>query len=103
MAKAPAAKESKSFTKAELVEKLAEKLGTSKANAAQTFDEMFELIRFALNKKKTCTIPQFGTFSVQGLKKRKGRNPQTGQEIMIPASKTVRFKPSTTLKKEFNK
>jgi DNA-binding protein HU-beta len=100
---AKSATAAKSFTKAELVEMLAEKLETPKSNAAKIFDGMFDLIKHSLAKKKTVTIPQFGTFNVQGLKKRKGRNPQTGEEIMIPASKTVRFKPSVTLKKEFNK
>jgi len=102
MAKAEKEK-TKSLTKAELIEKLAESMQSTKTEAGKAFDAVFDAIRFAVTKRKTCTVPQFGTFNLQTLKKRKGRNPRTNEEITIPASKTIRFKPSLTLKKEFNK
>ncbi len=59
-----------------------------------TFDNMSKAIR----KDKRFTYPSFGTFTVRSRKARKGRNPQTGEEIKIKASKTVGFKPAPTLK-----
>ncbi|MEE9259085.1 MAG: HU family DNA-binding protein [Nitrospinaceae bacterium] len=59
-----------------------------------TFDNMSKAIR----KDKRFTYPSFGTFTVRNRKARKGRNPQTGEEIKIKASKTVGFKPAPTLK-----
>ena len=97
-----AVKKPKSQTKAELVEALAAELDTTKTAAAEAFDVVIELLKKSLKKNKVVTVPQFGTFSVQKLKARKGRNPRTNEEIQIPASKTVRFKPSAGLKQEYN-
>ena len=55
-------------------------------------------IRKAIKKDKRFTYPGFGTFTVRNRKARKGRNPQTGEEIKINASMTVGFKPAPTLK-----
>jgi DNA-binding protein HU-beta len=63
---------------------------------------VIELLKSSLEANKVVTVPQFGTFAVQDLKARKGRNPRTNQEIEIPASKTIRFKPSVGLKKAYN-
>ena len=52
----------------------------------------------AIKKEKRFAYPSFGTFTVRTRKARKGRNPQTGEEIKIKASKTVGFKPAPTLK-----
>jgi DNA-binding protein HU-beta len=102
MAKEKVAEGEKSLTKAELVEELHKALGWSKADSAKAFDAVFEVVRGGLRKRKTCTVPQFGTFKLQTLAKRKGRNPRTNEPITIASSKTVRFRPSVTLKKEFN-
>lgn len=58
----------------------------------------FETIAKAVKKEKRFAYPGFGTFTVRSRKARKGRNPQTGEEIKIKASKTVGFKPAPTLK-----
>ncbi|MBT5633626.1 MAG: HU family DNA-binding protein, partial [Nitrospina sp.] len=52
----------------------------------------------AIKKEKRFAYPSFGTFTVRSRKARKGRNPRTGEEIKIKASKTVGFKPAPTLK-----
>jgi DNA-binding protein HU-beta len=101
MAKAAAKK--KSHTKAELIEALAKNLDTTKTGAAEAFDGVIDLLKDSLKKNKTVTVPQFGTFTVQSLKARKGRNPRTGEPLKIAASKTVRFKPSAGLKSQYNK
>ena len=70
----------------------------TKRLAGDVLDATFESISKAIKKDKRFTYPGFGTFTVRNRKARKGRNPQTGEEIKINASKTVGFKPAPTLK-----
>lgn len=70
----------------------------SKRMAADVLDAAFENMAKAIKKEKRFAYPGFGTFTVRNRKARKGRNPQTGEEIKIKASKTVGFKPAPTLK-----
>ena len=70
----------------------------SKRLTGDILDAVFENISKAVKKEKRFAYPGFGTFTVRSRKARKGRNPQTGEEIRIKASKTVGFKPAPTLK-----
>ena len=70
----------------------------SKRLTNDILDAAFDSIVKAIKKEKRFAYPGFGTFTVRSRKARKGRNPQTGEEIKIKASKTVGFKPSPTLK-----
>jgi len=70
----------------------------SKRLTGDVLDAAFESIRKAIKKDKRFSCPGFGTFSVRNRKARKGRNPQTGAEIQIKASKTVGFKPAPKVK-----
>ena len=70
----------------------------SKRLAGEILDATFDAISKAIKKEKRFAYPGFGTFTVRSRKARKGRNPQTGEEIKIKASKTVGFKPAPTLK-----
>lgn len=70
----------------------------SKRLAGDVIDAAFDTIAKAIKKDKRFAYPGFGTFTVRSRKARKGRNPQTGEEIKIKASKTVGFKPAPTLK-----
>ena len=89
------------MTKAELIEKVAsaKSVNLSKAKTQAVLEEVFDAIGRAIKKDKRFVVPGFGTFSVKSRKARKGRNPQTGEEIKIKASKTVGFKPAPNLKK----
>ena len=71
----------------------------SKRQVTSMIDATFQTIAKTVKKEKRFTLPGFGTFTVRVRKARKGRNPQTGEEIKIKASKTVGFKPAPTLKK----
>jgi len=71
----------------------------SKRLTGDMLDAVFENISKSIKKEKRFAYPGFGTFTVRNRKARKGRNPQTGEEIKIKASKTVGFKPAPTLKK----
>ncbi len=70
----------------------------SKRLTGDVLDAAFENMSKAIKKEKRFAYPGFGTFTVRSRKARKGRNPQTGEEIKIKASKTVGFKPAPTLK-----
>lgn len=72
--------------------------GLSKRQVNDILDSTFEAMSKSIKKDKRFSFPDFGTFTVRSRKARKGRNPQTGEEIKIKASKTVGFKPAPTLK-----
>lgn len=89
------------MTKAELVEKIAQSVkhrDISKAAINEISDALFDTLTKGIKKDKRFTYPGFGTFTIRNRKARKGRNPQTGAAINIPASKTVGFRPSPELK-----
>ncbi|MGC4378676.1 HU family DNA-binding protein [Fictibacillus sp. Mic-4] len=86
------------MNKTELVASVAEKSGLSKKDAAQVVDSLFESITEALKNGEKVQLIGFGTFEVRERSARKGRNPQTGEEIDIPASKAPAFKPGKELK-----
>jgi len=78
------------YTKGDIVDHLAYKLDVTKKTANGFLDELAGLI--AKNAKKTFTLPGVGKFSTGRTKRRNGRNPSTGQAIVIPAKNKVKFK-----------
>lgn len=84
--------------KAELVAKIAESAGISKTQAQESLNAITDSITDTLSKGDTVSLIGFGTFSLRERAERKGKNPQTGAEITIPASKSVGFKPGKALK-----
>jgi DNA-binding protein HU-beta len=88
------------MTKAELINKVCSShKNLTKTDCNYICDSLFEHLGKSIKKDKRFTYPGFGTWTVRNRKARKGRNPQTGQTINIPASRTVGFKPSPELKK----
>ncbi|MEE9504839.1 MAG: HU family DNA-binding protein, partial [Thermodesulfobacteriota bacterium] len=67
--------------------------------AGKALNSVIDGITKALKKGDSVTLVGFGTFSVSKRKARKGRNPQTGKEIKIPARKVAKFKAGSDLKK----
>jgi DNA-binding protein HU-beta len=90
------------MNKAELIESIADSADLSKASAGRALDAAIESITKALKKGDTITLVGFGTFSVRNRKARMGRNPRTGEEIQIKASKVPGFKPGKALKDAIN-
>ncbi|KPK29607.1 MAG: DNA-binding protein HU [Nitrospira bacterium SG8_35_1] len=90
------------MTKAELVDVVADGSDISKAAAARALDSLIDGITKALKKGDKVTLVGFGTFSVSKRKARKGRNPQTGEEIKIAASKAPKFTAGKALKQALN-
>ena len=91
------------MTKAELIEKVAKDAKISKSVATSALTSVLDSIQGSLAKGKTVTLVGFGTFSVSKRAARKGRNPQTGKEINIKASKVPRFKAGKGLKTAVNR
>jgi len=79
-------------SKGQLIEEVAKKGKFTKKEAKKAVELTLETIKKNTKKGRGVQLLGFGTFSVSKRKKRKGRNPQTGQAITIPASKSVRFK-----------
>lgn len=89
------------MTKAELIAAISEKTGLTKAQAESAFSATFEVITNAMKSEKVM-VPGFGGFSTKVREARKGRNPATGMEMIIPKSTVVSFKPATQLKETVN-
>ena len=90
------------MTKAELVGKIAAKANITKASAERSLNSFLDAVKDALTKDGKLTLTGFGAFAVETRKARKGRNPRTGAEIQIPASKVVKFRPGKNLKDAVN-
>lgn len=94
------------MNKSELVEALAEKMDTTKADAQRTIDAIFDtktgVLTETLQAGERVQITGFGTFETRRRKARMGRNPQTGEKIRIPASTAVSFRAGKGLKDAVN-
>ncbi|MCY7877271.1 non-specific DNA-binding protein Hbs, partial [Bacillus spizizenii] len=84
--------------KTELINAVAEASELSKKDATKAVDSVFDTILDALKNGDKIQLIGFGNFEVRERSARKGRNPQTGEEIEIPASKVPAFKPGKALK-----
>ncbi|MCH7645062.1 MAG: integration host factor subunit alpha [Myxococcales bacterium] len=90
------------MTKADIVEQIYEQVGFSKKESAELVEKVFEAIKATLAEGEKVKISGFGNFVVRRKNSRKGRNPQTGQEILLEARKVLTFKPSLVLKNLLN-
>ncbi|OVE81962.1 DNA-binding protein HU [bacterium K02(2017)] len=86
------------MTKAELIEKVANDNDISKALAEKVINTVTTHVSKCLKKNDKITLTGFGTFSVSKRKARTGRNPQTGAEIKIKATRVPKFKAGKALK-----
>lgn len=90
------------MTKADIVEKIYEKVGFSKKESAELVELVFDIIKGTLESGDKIKIAGFGNFVVKSKADRRGRNPQTGEEITITARRILTFKPSQVLKASLN-
>ena len=91
------------MNKAELIAAIAAKTGDTKKASEETVNAFVEAVTKSLVKGDKVQLVGFGSFDVRKRAARKGRNPQTNQEIKIPASKAPVFKPGKALKDAVNK
>jgi len=93
----------KRTTKFELVQAVYGQLGGfSKKEAADLVDQIFELMKDTLGRGETIKISGFGNFVLRDKRERQGRNPQTGDPILITSRRVLTFKPSQLLKEDLN-
>ena len=85
------------MNKAQLIDQIASKSGLTKVDAKNALEAFISVTTETLKKGNRLALVGFGSFSISHRKERKGRNPQTGQEINIPAKKVVKFKPGSDL------
>jgi DNA-binding protein HU-beta len=88
--------------KLDLISAVADDASLTRAQASEAVDAVFKAIETALKKEEEVRLVGFGTFATAKRKAATGRNPRTGEEISIPASTSVRFKPGKGLKDAVN-
>ena len=86
------------MNKTELVDAVATQTELSKQDAKKAVEALFETISNTLAQEEKIQLVGFGTFEVRERAERTGRNPQTGEEMTIPASKVPAFKPGKELR-----
>ncbi len=90
------------MNKKELVKSMAAKIGPTGADADRAVNALLEIISDTLKKGESLTLPGFGTFEVRDRAARNGRNPKTGEELKIAASRVAIFQPGSALKAAVN-
>jgi len=90
------------MTKADLVENVYLKTGFSKKESAEIVEMVFDIMKNTLEGGDKIKIAGFGNFVVKDKSTRRGRNPQTGDEIEISSRRILTFKPSQVLKAAIN-
>jgi len=92
------------MNKAELIEKMSEKAGMTKADAKKALDAFVAATEECLTKGESLSLIGFGSFGVSGRAARKGHNPQNPKQVInIPARKVIKFSAGASLKKAINK
>ena len=91
-----------SLTKNHIIESAYANLDIPRKDCVRIVDSFFDIIKDGLGKGKDVMISGFGKWTVKAKKKRKGRNPQTGEDLTINARRVVTFKPSTVLRDTIN-
>lgn len=86
------------MTKADIAQKIASTLGTSKADGERAINIVVDEITKALQRGEEVTLTGFGTFTISKRQPRQGINPQTKQRIQIPAMKVPKFRSGKALK-----
>ena len=90
------------MNKSEFIDAIADSTGLTKADCGRALDGFIDAVQEALKNGDSVALVGFGTFSVKDRAERKGRNPQTGEEITIKAAKIPSFKAGKTLKDAVN-
>ena len=86
------------MTKADIIERVAEQCGITKKDSIDMVESVFSIIKSTLETGEDIKVSGFGKFEVREKHERRGRNPQTGEAIVIEARRILSFKPSTILK-----
>ena len=90
------------MTKAEIAERITTRTRLTKKESTEILEAVFSIMKCTLESGESLKISGFGTFEVKQKADRRGRNPQTGEEIAITARRVLAFKPSAMLKQGIN-
>ena len=90
------------LTKAEIIESVHQQLGFPKKKSDEAVEQLIEIIKSTLASGEDVLVSGFGKFSVNEKKERKGRNPATGDSMMLRSRKVVTFKCSGKLRRRVN-
>lgn len=90
------------LTKVQIIEEVMKGNGFTRKKSAETVEILLELIKRSLESGEDVLISGFGKFCVKEKKERKGRNPATGEDMMLPARKVVTFNCSGKLREKIN-
>jgi integration host factor subunit alpha len=91
------------MVKIDIVDKICEKVGFSNKEVAKIVETVFDIIKETLQREDKIKISGFGNFAAREKRSRRGRNPQTGNDIKIMARRILTFKPSLVLKGGINR
>ena len=90
------------LTKKEIIEAVAKENGFSKNQSVELVETLIEIIKKTLVSGDYVLVSGFGTFRVIAKKERRGRNPKTGEDLILEPRRVVRFKESDNLRKKIN-
>ena len=90
------------LTKADIINTIQRENGYSRTKATEMVESLLELIETTLESGEDVLVSGFGKFCIQSKKERRGRNPATGKDMMLPPRKIVTFKCSGKLRKAIN-
>lgn len=91
------------MNKSELIEVIASKMGGTKVDAEKAMNAVLDSIFEGVVSTGTCKVGSYGTVKMSNRSERMGHNPQTGESLIIPACKTVKFSVSKNYKEFLNK
>ncbi len=90
------------MNKSDVIDRVADAAGVARQQAENVLDAFFDTVRSATKGGDRVAWPGFGSFTTTQRKARTGRNPRTGEAVKIPATKAVKFSPSSALKDYLN-
>ena len=90
------------LTKANLVDSIQNEIGVSRKQSSELVESLLEIIKTALEKSEDVLISGFGKFCVKQKKQRRGRNPATGNDMMLQPRKVITFRCSPVLRNKVN-
>jgi len=91
------------MTKIDIVDNICEKVSFSKKEVAKIVETVFDMIKETLQREDKILVSGFGNFVIRNKRARRGRNPQTGDDIEITPRRILTFKPSEVLKASLNR
>ncbi|NKB87852.1 MAG: integration host factor subunit beta [Acidobacteria bacterium] len=85
------------MVKADIVDRIAAESGITKVQAERAVERVIEAVKASLARGERIELRGFGVFEVKRRKEGVGRNPRTGEEVIVPSARTTRFKPGKQL------